>query len=61
MRVNAEPDVYQCADTHRMALGRGRALPIALQASVYPFCEMAFKGDPWPTKRQGVRADMTLV
>jgi hypothetical protein len=46
MAVTAVPGKYQCAETQRIARGRGIDRPIRDQASVYSFRASAFKGFP---------------
>src|SRR6266849_1087219 len=52
--VPAVPSVYQCADTHRMALGFGIDLPSFRQASVYWLRSKVFMGLPWPKNTTGI-------
>src|SRR6266849_1291833 len=52
--VTAVPSVYQCADTHRMALGFGIDLPSWRQASVYWLRSSVFIGLPWPKNTTGI-------
>ena len=47
----------QCAETTRMARGRGTDRPNARQASVYRLRSSAFIGLPWPKNAAG----MTLM
>jgi uncharacterized protein len=51
--VTAVPGWHQCAETTRIARGRGTERPIALQASVYRLVSIAFMGLPWPKKIAG--------
>jgi hypothetical protein len=44
--VTAVACTYQCAETTRIARGRGTAWPNARQASVYRFFSRAFIGLP---------------
>ena len=53
--VTAVAPMYQCADTVRMARGRGSSVPSARQARVKPFSSSAFIGLPWPMKSAGMR------
>jgi hypothetical protein len=41
---------YQCAETQRIAFGRGIVSPIVRHPSVYAFDVIAFIGLPWPKK-----------
>src|SRR5258706_482322 len=52
--VTAVPSVYQCADTHRMALGFGIDSPSWRQASVYGLRSSVFIGLPWPKNTTGI-------
>src|SRR5256885_14964159 len=52
--VTAVPSVYQCADTHRMALGFGIELPSRRQDSVYGLRSRVFMGLPWPKNTTGI-------
>src|SRR6266550_8841761 len=52
--VTAVSGTYQWADTQRMALGLGKALPIASQPSVQVFRCKAFSGFPCPKKIAGM-------
>src|SRR3954469_11117827 len=52
--VTAVACTYQCADTMRIARGRGTACPNARQASVYRFFSRAFIGLPWPKNAAGM-------
>src|SRR5712691_11465338 len=52
--VTAVPSVYQCADTHRMALGFGIELPSRRQDSVYWLRSKVFMGLPWPKNTTGI-------
>src|SRR5438874_2351328 len=52
--VTAVPSVYQCADTHRMALGFGTELPRRRQDSVYGLRSRVFMGLPWPKNTTGI-------
>src|ERR1700692_474312 len=47
--------MYQCAEMHRMALGRGRLAPIVAHVSVYWLRDRAFIGLPCPKKMAGIR------
>jgi hypothetical protein len=51
--------MYQCADTQRMAFGRGRPAPIATHRSVKGFRSRAFIGFPCPKKTAGIRCAMS--
>src|SRR6266853_6496724 len=52
--VTAVPSVYQCADTHKMALGFGIELPSRREDSVYWLRSRVFLGLPWPKKTTGI-------
>ena len=52
--VTATVGTYQCAETIRMARGRGKEAPMARQASVYRLRSSAFMGLPWPRKAAGM-------
>jgi len=52
--VTATPSVSQCADTHRIAFGRGSLWPRALQARRTSVSSTAFMGEPWPAKTAGM-------
>src|SRR3954468_21021852 len=52
--VTAVACTYQCADTTRIARGRGTASPKTRQASVYRFFSSAFIGLPWPKNAAGM-------
>src|SRR5215207_877202 len=54
MAVTAVACTYQCAETTRMARGRGTAWPNARQAAVYRFFSRAFIGLPWPKNAAGM-------
>jgi hypothetical protein len=54
--VTPTPWVSQWAETQRIALGRGRAWPIAAQPRRKSLSSMAFIGEPWPMKSTGMRA-----
>src|SRR4051812_49971468 len=54
MAVIAVACTYQCADTTRIARGRGTDCPNARQASVYRFFSRAFIGFPWPKNAAGM-------
>ena len=54
MAVTAVALMYQCADTTRMARGRGTAAPNARHASVYRFVSSAFIGLPCPKNAAGI-------
>src|SRR5689334_7883013 len=60
--VSAVACTYQCADTTRIARGRGTDSPKARQASVYLFFSSAFIGLPWPKNAAGITviADLPL-
>src|SRR5687768_8274754 len=53
--VTAVAGRYQCAEMQRIALGRGRAVPIADQPCVQAFLPIAFIGLPWPKNSAGIR------
>src|SRR3954471_13908867 len=52
--VTAVACTYQCADTTRIARGRGTFSPNARQAWVYRFFSSAFIGLPWPKNAAGM-------
>src|SRR5258706_14065935 len=52
--VTAVPSVYQCADTHRTALGLGIDSPSRRHDSVYRLCSSVFIGLPWPKNTAGL-------
>src|SRR5258708_13222013 len=52
--VTAVPSVYQCAYTHRTALGFGIELPSLRQDSVYWLRSNVFMGLPWPKNTTGI-------
>src|SRR3954467_12615656 len=52
--VTAVACTYPCADTTRIARGRGTASPKTRQASVYRFFSSAFIGLPWPKNAAGM-------
>src|SRR5690606_28880550 len=54
MAVTAVTFPYQCAETTRMALGRGMVRPSFAQAFEKRFCSTAFIGLPCPKKTAGV-------
>src|SRR3954454_20019723 len=54
MAVIAVACTYQCADTTRIARGRGTDCPNARQAAVYRFLSSAFIGFPWPKNAAGM-------
>src|SRR5689334_15491219 len=54
MAVTAVPSVYQCADTHRTALGFGMESPSRRQDSVYWLRPRVFMGLPWPKNTAGI-------
>ncbi len=54
--VTAVPRTYQCADTARIARGRGVRSPNARHASVCRLRSSVFIGLPWPRNTQGMRA-----
>src|SRR5437899_9885723 len=51
--VTRAPGVYQCAETARIARGRGRSAAMRSQARVYSLRSSAFIGLPCPMKRTG--------
>src|SRR5450759_1263663 len=59
--VTAVALMYQCAETTRIACGRGTAWPNALHAEVYRLVSSAFIGLPWPKKAAGMVAVGLLV
>src|SRR5215218_8867563 len=52
--VTAVACTYQCAETTRIARGRGTAWPNARQAVVYRFFSSAFIGFPCPKNAAGM-------
>src|SRR5215472_14607076 len=52
--VTAVFGMNQCAETTRIARGRGKDSPIAFQARVYRLSSIAFIGLPCPTKTAGI-------
>ena len=54
MAVTAVALMYQCADTTRIARGRGTARPKACQAWVYRLVSSAFIGLPCPMNAAGI-------
>ena len=61
MAVTAVALMYQCADTTRIARGRGAARPKACQAWVYRLVSSAFIGLPWPMNTAGIRSALTVI
>src|SRR4029079_9541100 len=59
--VTAVYPTYQCADTTKMALGRGTEAPNARQAVVNRFVARAFIGLPWPRNAAGIRRSGVLM
>src|SRR5512141_150638 len=59
MAVIAVACTYQCADTTRIARGRGTDSPNARQAAVYRFFSSAFIGFPWPKNAAGMTVTAT--
>jgi hypothetical protein len=59
--VTAVAGRYQCADTDRIAFGRGSAAPSAAQPEVHAFFCRAFIGLPWPKNTAGMRASDTRL
>src|SRR3954470_12567407 len=55
MAVTAVALMYQCAETTRIARGRGTASRNARHAGVWRLWSRAFKGLPWPRKAAGIR------
>src|SRR4029453_15383314 len=53
--VTAVALMYQCADTTRMARGRGTERPNARHAEVYRLLASGFIGLPCPKKAAGMR------
>jgi len=51
--VTITPFVCQCADMHRMASGRRRVAPSAVQARPKALSSIAFMGLPCPTNSAG--------
>jgi hypothetical protein len=54
MAVTAVALMYQCAETARIARGRGTEVPNERQASVYRLRSRAFIGVPCPKKAAGM-------
>src|SRR5436190_12289919 len=52
--VTAVPSVYQCAETHRIALGLGIDSPSFRQVSVYLLRSSVFIGLPCPKNTTGI-------
>src|SRR4051812_15800749 len=52
--VTAVPLMNQCADTARMARGRGNAAPRSRQAWVKAFISSVFIGEPCPMNAAGI-------
>jgi hypothetical protein len=61
MAVTAVALMYQCADTTRIARGRGTARPKACQAWVYRFVSTAFIGLPCPMNAAGISSAVTAI
>src|SRR3954465_8098559 len=59
MAVIAVACTYQCAETTRIARGRGTDCPNACQAAVYRFFSSAFIGFPWPKNAAGMTVTAT--
>jgi len=55
VEVTAVPRVSQCADTQRIALGRGSSRPSTRQTRVSGLSSSAFIGLPWPKNTIGMR------
>src|SRR5438128_705217 len=49
------PGTYQWAEMLRMAIGCGNSSPSLRKPRVQSLSSMAFIGEPWPTKRTGMR------
>src|SRR6059036_2914842 len=49
------PRTYQCAEIDRIARGVRIAAPRALKPRLQTLSSIAFMGEPWPTKRTGIR------
>src|SRR4051812_24783849 len=54
--VTAVALMYQCAETARIARGRGNDVANPRQASVYALCSNAFIGVPWPMNAAGIKS-----
>jgi hypothetical protein len=48
------PLEVQCADIHRIALGRGMECAMLSQFAANSLFSTAFIGDPWPTNKEGM-------
>src|SRR5512135_3253369 len=59
--VSSVPRVSQCADTHRIALGVGRVLPISRHPLENSLSSMAFIGLPCPTNSTGIGSVLSRV
>jgi hypothetical protein len=55
MPTPVAPELSQCAEMLRIAVGRGSALPHSTRRRVNAFSRMAFMGLPWPMKMTGMR------
>jgi hypothetical protein len=55
MAVTAVNPTYHCAETTRIARGRGTLAPKARHADVYRFVSSAFIGLPCPRNAAGMR------
>jgi hypothetical protein len=51
------PRLSQCAETLRMAEGRGSSRPQADSRRVKALSASAFMGEPWPMKMTGIRCE----
>src|SRR5690242_16172049 len=58
--VTAVAPKNQCAETTRIARGRGSCRPKSRHACVKPFCSSVFIGLPWPMNNAGIRAKSDL-
>src|SRR5690606_6383163 len=58
--VTAVALTYQCADTTRIARGRGTEAPNVRHASVKRLRSIAFIGLPWPRKAAGIRGMVAM-
>src|SRR5574342_766178 len=53
--VTKVPAAYQCAETETTAVGRGRSPARERKPRLHSLSWMAFRGEPCPTKRTGMR------
>src|SRR4051812_46348859 len=59
--TSVDPGVCQCAETDRIAAGRGSSAPQVRSRRVNALSEMAFMGLPCPTKITGMRPGLLPV